>query len=72
MLEIGDKIITTDGRIGIITAINRPKCKCKGEGTYSIEIDGVINKVPLSTKLEKYESIGLISTNLSSHTMQWN
>ncbi len=68
MLEVGDKVIW-EGKVGIIESISRPKCKCKGMGTYNINVDGVINKVSLRTKLEKYETIGLISTNISPHNL---
>lgn len=68
MLEVGDKVIW-EGKIGTIVSISRPKCKCKGMGTYNIDVDGVINKVSLRTKLEKYEPIGFISTNISTHSL---
>lgn len=66
MLEVGDKVIW-DGKIGTIVSISIPKCKCKGMGTYNIDVDGVINKISLRTKLEKYDPIGFISTNISTH-----
>jgi hypothetical protein len=54
MIEVGDKV-TWDGKIGTIISINRPACKCKGKGHYMIDVDGVSYKVPVTTKLEKYE-----------------
>jgi hypothetical protein len=67
-MEIGDKV-TWNGHVGIITDILKPACKCKGKGHYLIDVNGVINKIPITTKLEKYESIGLIGTNVTKHSL---
>jgi hypothetical protein len=67
-MEVGDKV-TWDGKVGVVLSINRPKCKCKGKGHYMIDVDGVSYKVPITTKLEKYESVGLINTNIPPHTI---
>lgn len=67
-MEIGDRV-TWNGHIGVITGIERPKCKCKGQGNYLIDVNGVINKIPITTKLELYEPIGLINTNITPHTL---
>lgn len=67
-MEVGDKVIW-DGKIGTITGIERPRCKCKGKGSYLIEFDGVVTKIPITTKLEPYEPIGLINTNIPPHNI---
>ena len=67
-MEVGDKV-TWNGHVGVITDIIRPKCKCKGQGHYLIDVGGVINKISINTKLKLYESIGLINTNITPHTI---
>jgi hypothetical protein len=67
-MEIGDRV-TWNGHVGTLVGIDRPKCKCKGQGHYRIDVDGVINKIPINTKLEPYEPIGLINTNIPPHTI---
>ena len=52
MIEVGNAV-TWDGKTGVVTSINRPKCKCKGKGDYMIDVEGVIYKVPISTELVK-------------------
>jgi hypothetical protein len=67
-MEIGNKV-TWNGHVGVITDIVKPKCKCKGQGHYVIDVNGVLNKIPLNTKLELYESIGIIGANITSHKL---
>jgi hypothetical protein len=67
-MEVGDKV-TWNGHIGVITDIERPRCKCKGKGNYLIELNGVIKKIPITTKLEPYNPIGLINTNIPQHKL---
>lgn len=68
-MEIGDKV-TWNGHIGTITGIDKPRCKCKGRGHYLIDVNGVINKIPINKKgLELYEPIGLINTKIPPHNI---
>jgi|TARA_R110000803_G_scaffold208584_1_gene277356 hypothetical protein len=53
-MEIGDRV-TWNGHIGTLVSIDKPRCKCKGQGHYKIDVGGVINKIPIKTKLVLYE-----------------
>ncbi len=69
-MEIGQKVIY-EGKVATISGRIIPKCKCKGGRYYKLQFEGTsdIVKVPMTTKLEPYEPIGLIRTNISSHNL---
>ena len=68
MIEIGDKV-RYDGEVMTVVDIIRPRCKCKGAGSYVLEFDGERIKIPRRTKLEKVESIGLVNINITPHSL---
>jgi hypothetical protein len=70
MKKVGQKVIY-EGKVATITSHIIPKCKCKGGRYYKLQFEGTDNiaKVPMTTTLEDYNPIGMISTNISSHKL---
>jgi hypothetical protein len=59
-MEIGNKVLLSDGQIGTIINKEVPSCKCKGQGNWVIEIKNVVEgmftkttiKSPINVPLE--------------------
>lgn len=68
--QVGDKVIY-EGQIATVISRTIPKCKCKGKGYYKLAVEGErgYKRVPITTELEDYNPIGLISTNVQTHNI---
>jgi len=66
-MKIGDTVLY-EGQIAKVVGEFRPKCRCKGDGFYTLQIEGVgIKKIPLTTELEPYTPPTMANQKLESH-----
>jgi len=66
-MKIGGKVLY-EGQVATVINEVRPKCRCKGEGYYLLEVEGEgTKKVSLTTVLEPYTPLTMANQKLESH-----
>lgn len=67
-MKIGD-IVSYEGQVATVINEVRPKCRCKGEEYYllNLEKSNSIKKVPLSIVLEPYKPLTMANQKIKTH-----
>lgn len=67
-MKIGDTVLY-EGQIAKLVGEFRPKCRCKGDGFYTLQIEGEFDfkRIPLTTELEPYTPLTMANQKLESH-----
>jgi len=69
-MKVGDKVLY-EGQVATLINEVRPKCRCKGDGYYEIEIESSNSrkKLPLTTVLEPFKPVEMAHQQLTPHTL---
>ena len=68
-MKVGDIVLYEGQQVTIISEV-RPRCRCKGEGYFILELEsGNRIKIPLTTVLEPYKPLTMANQNLEVHKL---